>query len=75
MPRIGGFEAVGVTTEPTFSFGDTVAVPRPFLLGPPNSPTLYDIAPDGKFVGLITAGQTESGTATSSADPSGPQLV
>jgi Tol biopolymer transport system component len=63
VPRIGGFEAVGVTTEPTFAFGTAVAVPRPFLLGPPNSPTLYDIAPDGKFVGLITAGQTESGAA------------
>jgi eukaryotic-like serine/threonine-protein kinase len=64
VPRIGGFEAVSVTTKPTFAFGDTVAVPRPFLLGPPNSPTLYDIAPNGKFVGLITAGQTDSGTAT-----------
>ena len=63
VPRIGGFEAVSITTEPTFAFGTAVAVPRPFLLGPPNSPTLYDIAPDGKFVGLITAGQTESDAA------------
>jgi Tol biopolymer transport system component len=64
VPRIGGFEAVSVTTQPTFAFGNTVAVPRPFLLGPPNSPTLYDVAPDGKFVGVIAAGQAESDAAT-----------
>jgi Tol biopolymer transport system component len=64
VPRIGGFEAVSITTQPTFAFGNTVAVPRPFQMGPPNSPTLYDIAPDSKFVGLLTAGQIELDAAT-----------
>jgi hypothetical protein len=35
-----------------------VAVSRPFLVGPPNARTLYDIEPGSKFVGLISPGQT-----------------
>jgi len=63
-PRAGGFEAVSVTTEPTFAFGNPVALPRPFQLSPPAARRAYDITPGGKFVGLIPAGQTESGTPT-----------
>ena len=62
-PGLGGFEAVSVTTQPTFAFGNAVAVPRPFQLAPRNSRTLYDITPGGKFVGLIPPGQTEFGHA------------
>jgi hypothetical protein len=64
-PGVGRFEAVSVRTQPTFAFGNAVAVPRPFRTAPTNSRTLYDITPGGKFVGLIPAGQTEFGpTAT-----------
>jgi Tol biopolymer transport system component len=59
VPRLGGFEAVTVTTTPTFAFGNAVTVPRPFQPGAPNSRTLYDIMPDGRFVGLVTVGQTD----------------
>ncbi len=61
-PRAGGFEAVSVTTAPTFAFGNAVALPRPFQLSPPDSRRPYDITPGGKFVGLIPVGQTGSGT-------------
>ena len=44
-PRIFEFEAVSVTTDPTFSFGKAVTVPRPFQPGAPNSETLYDVLP------------------------------
>jgi hypothetical protein len=57
----GRFEAISVRTQPTFAFGNAVAVPRPFRTAPSNSRTLYDITPGGKFVGLIPAGQTEFG--------------
>ncbi len=63
-PRAGAFEAVSVTTEPTFAFGNAMALPRPFQLSPPDARRSYDITPRGKFVGLIPAGQTESGTPT-----------
>jgi serine/threonine-protein kinase len=59
-PRAGGFEAVSVTTQPTFAFGDPVAVPQPFQLGPSAARRTYDMTPGGKFVGLIPAGQTEA---------------
>jgi serine/threonine-protein kinase len=64
VPRLGGFEAVTVTTRPTFAFGNAVAVPRPFQPGAPNSRTLYDITPGGKFVGLKTMPQLENGNFT-----------
>jgi len=57
-PRQGGFETVSVTTQSTVSFGNPVAVPVRFLLGPVSARTTYDTAPDGKFLGLIPAGQT-----------------
>jgi serine/threonine-protein kinase len=59
VPRLGAFEAASVTTTPTFAFGNAVAVPRRLQVGAPNSRTLYDVMPDGRFVGLITVGQTE----------------
>ena len=60
VPRLGGFEAVSITTQPTFAFGNAVEVPRPFQPGPPNSRTLFDVTPGGKFVGLVVPGQLES---------------
>ena len=64
VPRLGGFEAVSVTRQPTFAFGNAVTVPRPFQPGHPNSQTLYDITPGGKFVGLISVGRTPPGDFT-----------
>jgi eukaryotic-like serine/threonine-protein kinase len=58
-PRAGGFEAVAVTTQPTFAFGNPLAVPHPFQLGPASARRTYDMTPSGKFVGLIPAGQPE----------------
>jgi hypothetical protein len=60
-PRSGGFEGVGVTTQPTFAFGNPVAVPKPFQSGAQTQRRAYDMTPGGRFVGLVTAGQTESG--------------
>jgi serine/threonine-protein kinase len=64
-PRPGGFEAVTVITQPTFAFGNPVAVPRQFGLGPPSAPRAYDVTPDGKFVGLGASGRTDGGTGGS----------
>ncbi|MEO8020004.1 MAG: protein kinase [Pseudomonadota bacterium] len=54
VPRLGDFDAVRVTTEPTFTFGNPVRVPRDFLPGPPDARRVYDVTPDGRFVGLIS---------------------
>jgi eukaryotic-like serine/threonine-protein kinase len=58
-PRITVFESVSVTTQPAFAFGKAVAVPRLFQGSPVSSRTPYDITPDGRFLGLITAGHME----------------
>jgi WD40-like Beta Propeller Repeat len=56
-PRPGAFEWVSVTTSPTFAFGNATGVPRPFALGPPQAHRAYDIAPDGRFLGIVRPGQ------------------
>jgi serine/threonine-protein kinase len=58
-PKLTGFEAVSVTTQPTFAFGNAVTVPKLFLMAGMGLRTPYDIAPDGRLVGRITAGQME----------------
>ena len=60
-PRAGGFESVAVTTQPTFAFGNPVAVSRVFTLGPVTVRRPFDITPGGRFVGLMLAGQPDSG--------------
>jgi serine/threonine-protein kinase len=57
-PNAGAFESVRIATEP-FAFGNAVTLPRRLLFGPPGSRTSYDITPDGRVLGLITAGQKE----------------
>jgi len=52
------FGAVTVTTQPTVAFGNPTPVPRSFPSGPgANAPRLYDIMPDGRFIGRIAPGQ------------------
>jgi len=58
-PRVSGFEAVSVTTHPAFAFGNAVAVPKLFLMAGETFRTPYDIAPDGRLVGRITAGHAQ----------------
>jgi serine/threonine-protein kinase len=56
IPRLGGFDRVNVTTRPTLAFGNAVALPRSFSPGAPNSRTLYDMMPNGSFLGLRPVG-------------------
>ena len=58
-PRVTAFESVVVTPQPAFTFGNAVATPRLFQGAPVTSRTPYDITPDGRFLGLVTAGHME----------------
>ena len=62
-PKVTGFEAVSVTTHPTLAFGNAVAVPKLFLMAGPTLRTPYDITPDGRLVGRITAGTADTSAA------------
>lgn len=53
-PRAGVFEAVAVTTQPAFAFGNPVAVPRPFEMNSPGTSRDFDITPGGKFIGFVS---------------------
>ena len=55
-PGVGQFAAVTVTTQPTVAFGNPTRVPRSFAATTPTAPRLYDIMPDGRFIGLVAPG-------------------
>jgi WD40 repeat protein len=54
------FDAVNVSTKDGFTFSSPAAVPRGGLLGTPGGPRNYDILPDGRFLGVIQAGQVQA---------------
>ena len=61
--------AVRVTTQPSFTFGEAMPVPSPFQTSPPDFERPYDISRDGqRFLGLIDAAQTQAGA------PAAPQI-
>jgi Tol biopolymer transport system component len=60
-PSPGAFEAVSVTTQPTFAFGNPTQWRKPIQMGPPNVRRRHDVLPDGRFLGLTTPGQLRGG--------------
>ena len=58
-PAPATLEAVSITTEPTFAFGTRQTVPKLITTGPPSARRMHDLAPDGRFVGLIVPGATQ----------------
>ena len=57
--RPGTIDFVSVTTEPTFAFGASLPAPKGFTTGPPGVRRPFDVAPDGRIVGLITPGDAQ----------------
>lgn len=55
-PGPGQFEAVPVTTTPSFGFGKPVALPRFFPGASPQTRRPFDVLPDGRFVSPISSG-------------------
>ena len=53
VPRLGGFEVVPVVTEPEFAFGPAAPVKRQFTPGAPTFRALFDVMPDGRFIGVV----------------------
>jgi eukaryotic-like serine/threonine-protein kinase len=62
IPGPGRFAVVNVTTQPSFSVSAPVPEPRAFNIGnAQTSPRNHDIGPDGRILGIVTAGQAASG--------------
>jgi hypothetical protein len=58
----GSLNAVRITTQPSFTVGEAMPVPRPFQSATPGFERPYDISRDGQhFLGLVDAAQTQSG--------------
>jgi len=62
IPAPGQFAAVTVTREPGFTFSSPTAVPRGGFSLDPNSARNYDILPDRRIVGVVSAGQPQAGS-------------
>jgi len=56
-PRAVGFEVASFS--PSAGFGPPSSIPKKIQLGPPGTRTSFDVASDGRIVGLITSGQKE----------------
>jgi Tol biopolymer transport system component len=65
IPRPSAFESVSVTTQPMFAFGNPQAMAVPFELGPPPARRAFDMALDGRFLGLILGGGGQMGAGLS----------
>ena len=52
-PKPQGFGVVQVQTSPTFAFGTSAVLSRPFLLSPPEQQRAYDVTPTGRFVARV----------------------
>jgi serine/threonine-protein kinase len=59
-PGPGRFEAVPVTTTPTFAFGNPATLPRFFPGASTQTRRPFDLLPDGRFISPITAGAASS---------------
>jgi serine/threonine-protein kinase len=65
IPGPGRFVAVSVTTQPSLAFSAAVPAPRGFTIGnAQTNPRNHDIAPDGRFLGIVSAGQAPLGSRT-----------
>jgi eukaryotic-like serine/threonine-protein kinase len=61
--RAGFVHQIGITTSPTFAFGDAVYTPRKFQTGPPNLRRQFDVLPDGSLIGLAEPGIADPSTS------------
>ena len=66
VQRQGQFMSVSISSQPTFAFGNPASITRSPLDQGPGTQRPYDITPDGKFVGVVTAGATETDVAVTS---------
>ena len=60
VPSPTQFMAVSVRTQPVFAVTNPIPVPRRFGMAPPANPRPYDILPDGRFVAVGVANQTDA---------------
>jgi Tol biopolymer transport system component len=61
IPSPGQLRVVSVSTQPGFTFGRPIAVPRVFGIASPANPRPYDVLPDGRLIGIGVADPAPGG--------------
>ena len=65
IPGPSRFSGVDITTQPSFAFSSPTPVPRGFTIGNAQvNQRNHDVAPDGRFLGVIGAGQGATNTVS-----------
>jgi hypothetical protein len=54
VPTVGSFVMRRITTTPSLAFGNPVPVPRGFPVAAPVTPRTFDIASDGRVIGVAS---------------------
>lgn len=75
VPLVGQFVARSITTQPTFSFGNPVPVPRRFPVAPPMTPRTFDITADNRIISIVTRRTSDSASSAESASMLAPSEV
>jgi serine/threonine-protein kinase len=63
VPGATRYAVATVNTQPAFTFTNPVPAPRVFQDSVNDTIRTFDVTPDGRFLGVIAAGQTQAGTA------------
>jgi hypothetical protein len=58
-PNAGAIESARILAIDPLTFGKATQLPKRLQSGPPGTRTPYDLMPDGRLVGFVTAGQKE----------------
>ena len=65
QPPGGRWVVQTITTQPSFAFSAPVPMPRGGAIGlGPTAQRNYDVMPDGRILGVVAAGQTQSAGST-----------
>jgi hypothetical protein len=66
IPGPGDFASIAVSTAPAFAFGSPMPVKQVLQNDAPASPRQYDVMPDGRLLGKLSADQSTTGTPITS---------
>ena len=63
IPGVGRYTVAPVSTQPAFTFSNPVPLPRTFQDGVSDTVRTFDVATDGRVLGIVDAGQTQPGAS------------
>ena len=63
IPAATRYAVATASTQPAFTFGNPAPLPRTFQDSLNDTVRTFDVAPDGRILGIVDAGQTQPGAS------------